>query len=200
MRFNALIFIRSFTRSCPCLEPCWLKLRFLENPTHRLLRNCCVLRFPSRECQAILRPQSGGASLEDYVSIVTRGEGLSTQKLCVGRSRRAYSSFGIAADRRHTLKWLFHQEKATFLCTQEVYTNSENALKCAGPDGLPHRIVAATGSVLTPPSQVGSLHKGAYGRFKPLSALQQRPRRLARPRTPPFHGDNAGSNPAGDAI
>ena len=147
----------------------------------------------------ILRPQSGGASLEDYVSIVTRGEGLSTQKLCVGRSRRAYSSFGIAADRRHTLKWLFHQEKATFLCTQEVYTNSENALKCAGPDGLPHRIVAATDSVLTPPSQVGSLHKGAYGRFKPLSALQQRPRRLARPRTPPFHGDNTGSNPVGDA-
>jgi hypothetical protein len=28
----------------------------------------------------------------------------------------------------------------------------------------------------------------------------QRPRRLARPRTPPFHGDNTGSNPVGDAI
>ena len=27
-----------------------------------------------------------------------------------------------------------------------------------------------------------------------------RPRRLARPRTPPFHGDNMGSNPIGDAI
>ena len=27
-----------------------------------------------------------------------------------------------------------------------------------------------------------------------------RPRRLARPRTPPFHGDNTGSNPVGDAI
>ena len=27
----------------------------------------------------------------------------------------------------------------------------------------------------------------------------QRPRRLARPRTSPFHGGNAGSNPAGDA-
>ncbi len=26
------------------------------------------------------------------------------------------------------------------------------------------------------------------------------PRRLARPRTSPFHGGNAGSNPAGDAI
>jgi hypothetical protein len=25
-----------------------------------------------------------------------------------------------------------------------------------------------------------------------------RPRRLARPRTPPFHGDNMGSNPIGD--
>jgi hypothetical protein len=27
-----------------------------------------------------------------------------------------------------------------------------------------------------------------------------RPRRLARPRTPPFHGGNTGSNPVGDAI
>src|SRR5579862_2770119 len=26
----------------------------------------------------------------------------------------------------------------------------------------------------------------------------KRPRRLARPRTPPFHGDNMGSNPIGD--
>jgi hypothetical protein len=26
----------------------------------------------------------------------------------------------------------------------------------------------------------------------------ERPRRLARPRTPPFHGDNMGSNPIGD--
>ena len=29
--------------------------------------------------------------------------------------------------------------------------------------------------------------------------LLSRPRRLARPRTPPFHGDNTGSNPVGDA-
>ena len=29
--------------------------------------------------------------------------------------------------------------------------------------------------------------------------LLKRPRRLARPRTPPFHGDNTGSNPVGDA-
>ena len=28
---------------------------------------------------------------------------------------------------------------------------------------------------------------------------RKRPRRLARPRTPPFHGDNTGSNPVGDA-
>jgi hypothetical protein len=33
--------------------------------------------------------------------------------------------------------------------------------------------------------------------FKVL--LTKRPRRLARPRTPPFHGDNTGSNPVGDA-
>ena len=30
--------------------------------------------------------------------------------------------------------------------------------------------------------------------------LRQRPRRLARPRTPPFHGGNTGSNPVGDAT
>jgi len=29
--------------------------------------------------------------------------------------------------------------------------------------------------------------------------LLLRPCRLARPRTPPFHGDNMGSNPIGDA-
>jgi hypothetical protein len=31
------------------------------------------------------------------------------------------------------------------------------------------------------------------------STPNNRPRRLARPRTPPFHGDNTGSNPVGDA-
>ena len=33
----------------------------------------------------------------------------------------------------------------------------------------------------------------------PLSSLSYCPHRLARPRTPPFHGGDAGSNPAGDA-
>ena len=39
------------------------------------------------------------------------------------------------------------------------------------------------------------------GRLRPARRLwaKQRPRRLARPRTPPFHGDNTGSNPVGDA-
>ena len=32
-----------------------------------------------------------------------------------------------------------------------------------------------------------------------LPERTKRPRRLARPRTPPFHGDNTGSNPVGDA-
>ena len=32
-----------------------------------------------------------------------------------------------------------------------------------------------------------------------FSTPNKRPRRLARPRTPPFHGDNTGSNPVGDA-
>jgi hypothetical protein len=38
-----------------------------------------------------------------------------------------YSIFGIAVDRRHALKWLFHQEKDTFHGSQEVYVYSENA-------------------------------------------------------------------------
>src|SRR5665213_304846 len=33
----------------------------------------------------------------------------------------------------------------------------------------------------------------------PTKPTSLRPRRLARPRTPPFHGDNTGSNPVGDA-
>src|ERR1700688_5233039 len=55
-------------------------------------------------------------------------------------------------------------------------------------------------------ARVDSLQKG---RFRPTGPLQrqiwgflkpsQRPRRLAGPRTPPFHGDNTGSNPVGDA-
>jgi hypothetical protein len=40
----------------------------------------------------------------------------------------AYSIFGIAVDRKHEPKWLFHQGKATFHCSQKVYVYSENAL------------------------------------------------------------------------
>ena len=39
-----------------------------------------------------------------------------------------YSVFGIAVDRRKTLKWLFPQEKATFHNPEKVYVYSENAL------------------------------------------------------------------------
>jgi hypothetical protein len=49
----------------------------------------------------------------------------------VGPSSRGisgYSSFGIAVDRKHALKWLFHQEKATIHYTQKVYVYSETAL------------------------------------------------------------------------
>ena len=40
-----------------------------------------------------------------------------------------------------------------------------------------------------------------FTRLQPACGFQvpERPRRLARPRTSPFHGGNAGSNPAGDA-
>ena len=60
---------------------------------------------------------------------------------------------------------------------------------------------------LTLPSTVDNVIDGPTpaGFCKPaqgassLQAAHQRPRRLARPRTPPFHGDNTGSNPVGDA-
>jgi len=39
-----------------------------------------------------------------------------------------YSIFGIGVDRKHTLKWLFPQEKATYHGTEKVYMYSENAL------------------------------------------------------------------------
>jgi hypothetical protein len=39
----------------------------------------------------------------------------------------AYCIFGIGVDRKHTLKWLFPQEKATFHGTEKVYMYSENA-------------------------------------------------------------------------
>src|ERR1039458_2423341 len=42
---------------------------------------------------------------------------------------RPYSSFGIGVDRKHALKWLFPQEKATFHRAQKVYVYSETALK-----------------------------------------------------------------------
>ncbi|MGD0891303.1 MAG: hypothetical protein ABR923_07190 [Terracidiphilus sp.] len=41
----------------------------------------------------------------------------------------SYSIFGIGVDRKHTLKWLFLQEKATFHGTEKVYMYSENARK-----------------------------------------------------------------------
>ena len=51
-------------------------------------------------------------------------------------------------------------------------------------------------SLLTPGRQVVSLKECDR---EPSRGLALRPRRLARPRTPPFHGDNTGSNPVGDA-
>ncbi len=56
-----------------------------------------------------------------------------------------------------------------------------------------------TPRALTRTLLVDSLHKGASGVYGLFLALKIRPRRLARPRTPPFHGDNTGSNPVGDA-
>ena len=52
---------------------------------------------------------------------------------------------------------------------------------------------------LTPLPRVDSLCKSTSSRCFSRFCSPNRPRRLARPRTPPFHGDNTGSNPVGDA-
>ena len=52
---------------------------------------------------------------------------------------------------------------------------------------------------LTPVSRVDSLEKDVSADLSAAFSSPSRPRRLARPRTPPFHGDNTGSNPVGDA-
>jgi hypothetical protein len=43
----------------------------------------------------------------------------------------AYNIFGIDVDRKHTLKWLFPQDKATFHGAQEVHVFSVNAIHVA---------------------------------------------------------------------
>jgi hypothetical protein len=65
---------------------------------------------------------------------------------CIG-AFGAYSIFGIAVDRRHALKWLFPQEKATFHRPQKVYVYSENALILVLI--RPYRFGALTGVALT---------------------------------------------------
>ena len=56
------------------------------------------------------------------------------------------------------------------------------------------------GGLLTCLAGVDSLWRKQCGRLAAISRFfRLRPRRLARPRTPPFHGDNTGSNPVGDA-
>jgi hypothetical protein len=47
--------------------------------------------------------------------------------------RWGYRIFGIDVDRKHTLKWFFPQEKATFRGSQNVYVYSENALSPGVP-------------------------------------------------------------------
>jgi hypothetical protein len=54
-----------------------------------------------------------------------------------------YSIFGIDIDRKHTLKWLFPQEKATLHGTLEVYVYSGNALRPAIENSHRHSEQAA---------------------------------------------------------
>jgi hypothetical protein len=69
---------------------------------------------------------------------------------------------------------------------------------------LPENKVAASkaiaGSLLLPRLRFVPRYKAGKAPRNLLNSMQSTsPRRLARPRTSPFHGANAGSNPAGDA-
>jgi hypothetical protein len=69
---------------------------------------------------------------------------------------------------------------------------------------LPENKVAASkaiaGSLLLPRLRFVPRYKAGKAPENLLNSMQSTsPRRLARPRTSPFHGANAGSNPAGDA-
>jgi hypothetical protein len=64
------------------------------------------------------------------------------------------------------------------------------------------RIRVAAGNLLSPRAVQGTRpgkKRAARARECRRRSHQPCPRRLARPRTSPFHGGNAGSNPAGDA-
>jgi hypothetical protein len=56
-------------------------------------------------------------------------QGWGTHDRCEITQPGAYSIFGIGIDRKHTLKWLFHQEKTTFHGSQKVYAYSKNVLE-----------------------------------------------------------------------
>ena len=56
-----------------------------------------------------------------------------------------YSVFGIAVDRRKTLKWLFPQEKATFHNPEKVYVYSENAIAVEAQEVVPIQAGAGSG-------------------------------------------------------
>src|SRR5271166_1715873 len=71
-----------------------------------------------------------------------------------------YSIFGIGVDRKHALKWLFPQGKATFHCCKEVYVYSENALELVASTMLSK----ATASARAPSFRLSSGER--VGNFK----------------------------------
>jgi hypothetical protein len=75
----------------------------------------------------IARSKPSGAHFRLGSCLFNRGLGSNAERKPGGE--RAYSSFGIGVDRKHALKWLFHQEKATLHYTQKVFVYSETALE-----------------------------------------------------------------------
>src|SRR5271166_3253087 len=69
-----------------------------------------------------------------------------------------YSIFGIGVDRKHALKWLFPQGKATFHCFKKVYEYSENALDVAAC--LPALLEIALVILLSAPEGLRRLYLG----------------------------------------
>src|SRR5579862_321607 len=98
------------------------------------------------------------------------------------RRKKGRSNFGVAAMTSYPIA------RSTYRNVQQIW----------------RQFLSASGVVITLPSAkkrpfLTAWEAAATMNGLQLSSIRESPRRLARPRTSPFHGGNTGSNPVGDA-